>query len=355
MDKYQLLKKLLPGLLPLIVFILVDEVYGTEAGLIVAVIFGIFQLLFTFIKDKVFDKFTLFDTLLIVVLGSVSYLLENDTFFKLKPALIGTILCLFLGVSAFSKMNIFALMSKRYLNDITFNEEQIKQLNYTTRILFFIFSFHTLLVLYSAFFMSKEAWAFISTILFYILFGVYFLYELLKNKVRNLKFRKEEWLPLVDDKGKVISKAPRSVVHNNKDMLHPVVHMIVINKKREVYLQKRSAVKSVFPGKWDSSVGGHVSVNENIETTLIREAEEEIGITEFKPVPVCQYLLRTTTESELVFLFYTKYDGEIKFNTTEVEDGRFWKFHEIRSNLGNGTFTPDLEIELNLLKKNSLI
>jgi hypothetical protein len=41
MKRTQLLKILLPGLLPLIVFILVDEFYGTTAGLIVAVAFGI--------------------------------------------------------------------------------------------------------------------------------------------------------------------------------------------------------------------------------------------------------------------------------------------------------------------------
>jgi len=207
-NKFQLLKKFLPGLLPLIVFIVVDEIWGTTPGLIVAVCFGIAQLLFTYIKDKVFDKFTLFDTLLIVILGAVSYILDNDIFFKLKPALIGVILCIVLGISAFSKLNIFALMSKRYFDGLNINEEQLKQFNRSLKILFFIFLFHTLLVFYSAFYMSKEAWAFISTILFYLLFGAYFVYELLKNKIKNRKYNNEEWLPLVDEKGKILGKAP---------------------------------------------------------------------------------------------------------------------------------------------------
>lgn len=35
-----LLKKLLPGLIPLFVFIIADEIWGTEAGLYAAVAFG---------------------------------------------------------------------------------------------------------------------------------------------------------------------------------------------------------------------------------------------------------------------------------------------------------------------------
>jgi isopentenyldiphosphate isomerase/intracellular septation protein A len=355
MNKYKLLKILLPSLFPLVVFILVDEIYGTSAGLIVAVCFGIGQLLFTYFKDKVFDKFTLFDTALIVILGGISYLLENDIFFKLKPALIGAILCFMLGISAFSKFNIFHLLSKRYFEGINFNDEQVKQLNRSLKTLFFIFSLHTLLVLYSAFFMSKEAWAFISTVLFYLLFGVYFVYELIRNYLKNLKFKKEEWLPLVDNNGQIIGKAPRSVVHKNSELLHPVVHLHVINRKKQIYLQKRLSTKLVQPGKWDSSVGGHISIDENVETALVREAEEEIGIRNFNPVHMCRYIWKSDIESELVFLFYTRYDGEIIYNKNEIEDGKFWPPSEINRNIASDIFTPNFQLEYEMLKREGIV
>jgi isopentenyldiphosphate isomerase/intracellular septation protein A len=355
MNKYQLLKKFLPGLLPLVIFIVVDEIWGTTPGLIVAVGFGVIQLLYTYLKTTVFDKFTLFDTSLIVILGATSYILDNDIFFKLKPALIGVILCIILGLSAFSKLNIFALMSKRYIDGLNINDEQLKHFNRSLKTLFFIFSFHTLLVFYSAFYMSKEAWAFISTVLFYILFGVYFIFELLKNKFMNLKYRNEEWLPLVDEKGNVLGKAPRSVVHKNKDALHPVVHMHLLNKNKQIYLQKRLMSKLVQPGKWDTSVGGHVSINESIDFTLQRESVEEIGIKDFIPVAIGQYIWKSEIESELVFIFYTRFDGPVNYNTNEVEEGRFWKISEIKSNLGKNVFTPNFEVEFEILKKNHII
>jgi len=355
MNRLQLFKKILPGLLPLIVFILVDEFYGTSAGLVVAVCFGVAQLIYSYAREKVFDKFTLYDTLLIIALGIVSYALDNDIFFKLKPALVGVILCLLLGISAFTRVNILALMSKRYLEGVELKDEQEKQFKRSLRALFIIFTLHTLLVLYSAFFMSKEAWAFISTALFYMLFGAYFIYELLRNRLRYYKYKSEEWLPLVDGKGNITGKAPRSVVHADKNLLHPVVHLQVVNSKKQLYLQKRPMSKSSQPGKWDASVTGHVAVNENVGSALIREAKEEIGLENFNPVPVCSYILETGNESELVFLSFAKYDGEVKFNPGEVDDGRFWNLSEINSRLKSDIFTPGFITNLQILKKNSLI
>jgi len=177
MNKIDILKKILPGLLPLFVFIIADAFWGTEIGLITAVIFGFLQLLNSYIKFKKIDKFVLFDTTLIIAMGVVSLFLHNDVFFKLKPAIINLILCGVLGISAFSSKNIIAKMTAHYVKDITLNPTQLRQLQKSARNLFFLFVFHTLLIVYSALYMSKEAWVFISGVLFYILFAAYFLLE----------------------------------------------------------------------------------------------------------------------------------------------------------------------------------
>jgi len=354
MTKIDLIKKLLPGLLPLFVFIVADEVWGTEVGLIVAVAFGIIQLGYTWIREKRFDKFVLFDVGLIVILGIVSILLENDIFFKLKPALIGFMLVALLGISAFSPNNIMLLMSKRYMQGIEINDEQVKQFNRSLRIMFFLFLAHTLLVVYSAFYMSKEAWAFISGGLFYILFGVYFVYEFARNRIKANRYRNEEWLPVVDDDGNVKGKMPRSLCHKGRGNLHPVVHMHVINSKKMIYLQKRSMKKSVHPGKWDTAVGGHVGLNDTIEKGLQREAREELGLTDFKVRFVEKYKWETDVESELVFMFVTIYNGQINYNREEIEDGKYWTIKQVRNNLGKDIFTPNFEYEFEILEEKIL-
>jgi len=346
----------LPGFIPLFVFLAIDEIWGTRAGLIAALVIGVGELGWIWFRERHFDRFVLFDTTLLLVLGSVSIWLENDIFFKLKPGLIELILCAVLGVSAFSKLNIIGLMTQRYMKDLEMNEQQTAQLRKTLKLMFFVFLFHTILVFYSAFYLSKEAWAFISGGLFYILFAGVFGYEFIKQK---LKLRKqvvvpEEWLPLVNDEGDIIGKAPRSACHRGEKLLHPVVHLHVFNHQKHIYLQKRPMSKLIQPGKWDTSVGGHISVGETLETALKREAWEEIGLTQFSARLVKTYRWESEIESELVYVFFTNDFKSIHLHSEEVVEGRFWTSKQIDSNIGQGVFTPNFEHEYQLLKKEFL-
>ena len=355
MSKTELLKKLLPGFIPLFVFIAIDEIWGTRAGLIAALAIGLAEMIWIWFREKRFDKFVLFDTGLLVVLGSVSIVLDNDIFFKLKPGLVELILCAVLAVSAFSKLNIIGLMTQRYLKDMELNELQMAQFRKTMQTMFFVFLFHTILVFYSAFYLSSEAWAFISGGLFYILFALVFGYEFLKQKMKAktqiIPAEEEEWLPLVNDKGEIIGKAPRSVCHNGEKHLHPVVHLHVLNNLKHVYLQKRPLNKLVQPGKWDTAVGGHISAGETLETALKRESWEEIGLQNFSARLVKTYRWDSEIESELVYVFVSYDFKSIHLHSEEVEEGKFWTTKQIETNMGRGIFTPNFEYEYQMLKK----
>jgi isopentenyldiphosphate isomerase len=244
----------------------------------------------------------------------------------------------------YTPSNSLLNMSKRYMKGINFNDQQYRIMQKSIKILFWIFTVYTALVFYSVWFMSKEAWAFISGGLFYILFGAYFAYELVKTRIARSKNLKEEWLPIVNEKGEIISKAPRSIVHTDKKNLHPVVHLHVINNKGELFLQKRPMNK-IQPGKWDTAVGGHIAFGETIDIGLQREAFEELGIKEFKAESVKTYIWESDIERELVFCFMTYNPGEIKMNKKELADGKFWSSSEILNNLGKGIFTPNFETE----------
>jgi len=343
----------LPGFIPLFAFIIADEVWGTTAGLIVAISTGVIELAWYWIRDHKFDKFILLDTSLIIILGVVSIVLDNDVFFKIKPALIGVLMCAVLGVSAFTPNNILFNMSKRYMKGMEFNDQQYWQMQKNMQTMFWLFAAYTVLVFYSVWFMSDAAWAFISGGLFYILFGVYFLYELVKSRVIRNRYGKEEMLPVLNTKGEVIGKAARSVCHSKKEYLHPVVHLHVINKKGEIFLQKRTMNTKVQPGKWDASVGGHIAFGESVETSLQREAMEELGIKDFKAALAGNYIWESDMEREFVFCFITHYDGNITIDPVELLDGRFWSHSEIRNNLGKGIFTPNFEEEYRKILSNT--
>lgn len=182
-----LLKQMLPGLLPLFIFIAVDEIYGVETGLYAALVFGIAGLLFTWFRERRLDRFILFDTVFLVLLGGVSLLFETPIFFKLKPAVIELIICAILGAAAAKPELFLKAMTGRYIKnmELKVTEEGIDAMRKMMLILTAVLLMHTILTVYSAFFMSERAWGFISGVLFYIIFGVFFAGQMIAVKIRR--------------------------------------------------------------------------------------------------------------------------------------------------------------------------
>ena len=169
----QIAKAMLPGLVPLAGFIVADSLFGTKVGLAVACGLGIIEFLFILVRERRADLFVLFDLGLIIVFSGISFLLDSDVFFKLKPAVPEAILCVILGVSAFTPANLMRAMASRYMKGIVMNDAASKAMRRGSAVLFALMSAHTALIVYAACRMSTAAWGFISGALFYIIFGVY--------------------------------------------------------------------------------------------------------------------------------------------------------------------------------------
>ena len=181
------------------------------------------------------------------------------------------------------------------------------------------------------------------------------LIELIRQKRKQKSLAKEEWLPIVNEKGEVAGQAPRSKVHNVSKLLHPVVHMHVINRGKAILLQKRAPSKEVFPGKWDTAVGGHISAGEKLEDAFKREAYEEIGLKDFSARLLKVFKWESEDQAELVYLFTTFDYKNHKSQTQEVSEARFWTKNQIKKQLGTGIFTPNFEMEYEMLRKINLL
>jgi isopentenyldiphosphate isomerase len=155
----------------------------------------------------------------------------------------------------------------------------------------------------------------------------------------------EELLDLVDENNRVIGSARRSECHGDPGLMHRAVHLLVYNTRRELYLQHRSMKKTVQPGKWDTSVGGHLSSGEEFVDGLFRESREELSLTEFNPCFMYSYIMSNEYESEMIGTFICVTEQPLIPNPDEISEGRYWTEPEIEGSMGRNLFTPNFEEE----------
>ena len=135
----------------------------------------------------------------------------------------------------------------------------------------------------------------------------------------------EEIFDVVDGRDRVIGRQTRREVHL-RGLKHRAVHVLVVNTRGEVYLQKRSFKKDTFPGAWDSSASGHVDSGETYEACVVREAREEIGLF-LKRTPKRLFKIEACAQTgqEFVWVYRTEFNGPFRLNPDEVECGAFFK------------------------------
>lgn len=136
-------------------------------------------------------------------------------------------------------------------------------------------------------------------------------------------FEGSESLPVVDDSDHVVGAAPRSKVHGD-NLRHRAVHILLFNGNGELFLQKRSRWKDRHPERWDSSAAGHVPATEEYDQAARRELREELGV-EAPLERIAKLPASERTGQEFIWLYRTRYDGELSLNRHEIETGHFFQ------------------------------
>jgi isopentenyl-diphosphate delta-isomerase type 1 len=155
---------------------------------------------------------------------------------------------------------------------------------------------------------------------------------------------------LVDEDDRIIGQALRSECHGDPKLIHRAVHVLLFNDQQQLLLQKRSCHKDIQPGKWDTSVGGHLDPGENYRAAAIREMNEELGVAGIPLRELYHSKIRNRVESENVRTYLTIYNGPIRFAPDEIDEVRFWSHEEISAALKSGCFTPNFEEEWSMFQ-----
>ncbi len=96
-----------------------------------------------------------------------------------------------------------------------------------------------------------------------------------------------EFLPIVNERGNIVGRAMYVELHKGNKMLHPAVHLQVINGK----------------GETTRLYWWHVAFGETPEKTLKRKMAETLGLSGANPKLKRQYIRDSKTEKELVYVF----------------------------------------------------
>jgi isopentenyl-diphosphate delta-isomerase type 1 len=134
----------------------------------------------------------------------------------------------------------------------------------------------------------------------------------------------EEIFDVVNERDEVIGQMPRSQVHREGHK-HRAVHVLVFNRRGELFLQKRSMAKDNFPGLWDSSASGHLDSGEDYDQCAVREVWEEIGLTLSGPPPrLFRIEACLETGQEFVWVYRAEAEGPFALHPDEIETGAWF-------------------------------
>ena len=140
------------------------------------------------------------------------------------------------------------------------------------------------------------------------------------HPLSDIPQREDELFDVVNEDDEVVGQERRDVVHE-RGLLHRAVHAFVFNKRGDLFLQKRSRLKDVHPGLWDSSAAGHLDAGEDYGVCVERELEEEAGQKGGEIHLVAKLPPSEATGWEFVHLFETRQTGPVRFPCAEVEAG----------------------------------
>ncbi len=161
----------------------------------------------------------------------------------------------------------------------------------------------------------------------------------------------EEIIEVVDGAGRVVGLATRKDVHADPRLLHRVVHLLVFDGAGRLLLQKRSRGKETAPGRWDTSVGGHVARGEDVAAAVRREAREELGLDASAARLLYTWIYRGAAESEMVCTYALSDPGPFHFDRGEIDEVRFWTATQIEEKLGRNVFSAQFEAEYALYRR----
>ena len=343
--------------LPLIVFMVVNDFWDLKTAWIATLSVIVILFLYIYFFYRKIVQWFVFSVFVVFVVGSVI------SFFPVEklPSRIGDValesaVLIFFILSLIFRSYIEAMLNRRKskLPPMVNNLNEMFRMLWMLGAVIFIY-IHAYLLTASLQVSNLEYTLKFIHDAYLVLFLFVVFYELIRVTLIRVKLFREEWWPILNEKGKMIGS-----IHNKTSLsdptkyIHPIIRVMLIEDNR-IFLQKRCQQDLVYPGYWDTALSNHVKVNETVEQCISRTANERYGIKDLKPIFLSNYMHETDFEYHYAFLFVACKLPELEHNKDYIDHAKWWTVQQIEDNLSTDIFTENFLSEFELVKRSGLL
>jgi 8-oxo-dGTP pyrophosphatase MutT (NUDIX family) len=150
----------------------------------------------------------------------------------------------------------------------------------------------------------------------------------------------DEIVLIVNENNKVTGNAPRPEMRA-KGLPHRAAYILVFNSTGELFVQKRTMSKDIYPGYYDIAAGGVVLAGESYDESARRELEEELGIRNTELRAHFTFLYEEGSNRVWGRVYSCTWDGPMTLQAEEVERGFFMAPQMVLALSEKEPFTPD--------------
>ncbi len=148
----------------------------------------------------------------------------------------------------------------------------------------------------------------------------------------------DELVAIVDETNNVVRSATRREMRA-KGLPHRATYIAIFNSRGDLYVQRRTMTKDVYPGLLDPVSGGVVQADESYEESAVRELAEEMGIHGVALEPQFDFYFADGPGKVWGRLFRCQWDGPVVPQPEEVVEVVLLTPDEILAEPSK--FTPD--------------
>ncbi|MDO5571867.1 MAG: hypothetical protein Q4F97_10460 [Bacteroidales bacterium] len=345
------------GLLPFILFFLLTKVLYFKIALVVTLVLSlpIGYFYFKMIKHHIFNLM-FFSTLVVMFfeiflsLLPIEYYFRNYGPFFNEISMISVYLLILQNKKKIIKY-IYKYLSIPVITDVKL---EIYEFFYFLKISLWGVLIYTFIITVYLFFFkdihSPDRHEFFINDLRTYFLSLIIIFGLIRTYLLSFKFKKEVWLPIIEENGKVTGKVAKSVSEEyNVKFLHPSVRLYIFYKGL-MFLNHSLHNDNSVSRKFDTPLKSNILFDSDIDDTLSLLKDKAAIPSRFKPRFIFKHIFENVVSKKMIFVFVISLPSQKYFNNKMFSRGKLWTEQEIDNNIGKGVFSDCFEKEFPFLQ-----